>query len=144
MILKKMPIVILVMMSIVDSDFDDDNYVWVGRCPCQFAFRLLKPHDGGGVDRVSIRKASFQALLSGRINLYQFVFYALTIFLMLTIFYSPEFFPLLQEFGQKLPFPTSLQQSLSDNPTCFSSVYSKYRIYSKDDDGFEKTVICPN
>ena len=77
-----------------------------------------------------------------------FVFDALTIFLMLTIFYSPEFFPLLQEFGQKLPFPTSLQQSLSDNPTCFSSVYSKYRIYSKDydDDGFEKTVtvICPN
>ena len=73
-----------------------------------------------------------------------FVFDALTIFLMLTIFYSPEFFPLLQEFGQKLPFPTSLQQSLSDNPTCFSSVYSKYRIYSKDYDGFEKTVICPS
>ena len=75
-----------------------------------------------------------------------FVFDALTIFLMLTIFYSPEFFPLLQEFGQKLPFPTSLQQSLSDNPTCFSSVYSKYRIYSKDYDGFEKTatVVCPN
>ena len=64
MTLMMMPIVILVMMSIVDSDFDDDNYVWAGRCggcPCQFAFRLLKPHDGGGVDRVSIRKASFQA-----------------------------------------------------------------------------------